>query len=184
MNVIIDYNAGNITSLANAIESLGGEYQISSDAEVIRKAKRVLFPGQGHIGQVMKKLEELKLVEVIRNLQQPFLGICVGMQLLFESSEEGDTQGLGILPGTVRRFSSELNLKVPHVGWNTVREKNEYFYFVHSYYCPINSFTIGTAEYGIPFSAIVQKENFFGTQFHPEKSGKAGLQFLQNFLTL
>ena len=195
MNVIIDYNAGNITSLANALESLGAKYRISSDPQEISAADRVLFPGQGHIAQAMKNLIERELVDCIKNLRQPFLGICVGAQLLHELSEEGNTRGLEILPGTVKRFDASLGLKVPHMGWNTLDEirnaplmngieEGSYVYFVHSYACPVTEFTIAKASYGRGFAAISQKENFYGMQFHPEKSGATGLRLLKNFLEL
>jgi|CXWL01.1.fsa_nt_gi glutamine amidotransferase len=195
MNVIVDYNAGNITSLANALESLGFAYAISSDARVISAADRVLFPGQGHIAQAMRNLVERNLVDCISSLQQPFLGICVGAQLLHEFSEEGDTSGLGILPGTVKRFQDSFELKVPHMGWNTLEkvgdsplmrgiEVQSSVYFVHSYACPMTDFTIAKTNYGIDFAAISQKDNFYGMQFHPEKSGDTGFQLLRNFLTL
>lgn len=180
MNVIIDYNAGNIASLQNALEKLSIRYVVSSDASVISSADKVLFPGQGHIGQAMKNLKERGLVDVMKNLKQPFLGICVGAQLLFESSEEGNTSALGIIPGTIKRFPVSLGLKVPHIGWNTVNL--EYFYFVHSYFLPKNEFTVAETKYGLNFAAIVKRNNFIGVQFHPEKSGAAGHKFLKNFL--
>lgn len=180
MNIIIDYNAGNIQSLKNALERLRVGYVVSSDANIIAKANKVLFPGQGHIGQAMQNLKDRGLVSVIKNLTQPFLGICVGAQLLFDKSEEGDTEALSIIPGIVRRFPSTLGLKVPHIGWNTVN--NEYFYFVHSYFLPVNEFTVAETKYGMQFASIVKRENFTGVQFHPEKSGQAGLAFLKKFL--
>ncbi len=178
MNIIIDYNAGNIASLQYALEKLGAPYKVSSNPEEIAKADRVLFPGQGHIAQAMRNLEERGLVEVIKNLKQPFLGICVGAQLLFDYSEEGSTKALGTIPGIVKRFTNTL--KVPQIGWNQVN--GEYFYFVHSYYLPLNEYTIATTDYGITFASIVKRNNFTGTQFHPEKSGEAGLNLLKNFL--
>ncbi|MDP3976018.1 MAG: imidazole glycerol phosphate synthase subunit HisH [bacterium] len=193
MNIIVDYDAGNITSLCNALEKLKTSFQVSDDESVIRKADKVFFPGQGHMAQARRSLEKKGLIDCIRSLTQPFLGICVGMQLLYDWSEEGETEGLGIVSGKLMRFS-DPDLKVPQMGWNSVTARNdnplfrglneEYFYFVHSYAAPLGDQSIAKAEYGGPFTAACQHKNFSGVQFHPEKSGEAGLQLLKNFLAL
>lgn len=194
MIVLIDYNAGNVTSLCNALERLGADVQVSSDPELIRKAEKVIFPGQGAAGAGMEALRERGLVEVLKTIQVPFLGICLGMQLLFDSSEENETQGLGVLPGRVERFKN-TNFKIPQMGWNSVKQVDgsplfkdipdeAFFYFANSYRAPLNDAMIGLGLYGEPFCAAVQKENFFGVQFHPEKSGENGLKILSNFLAL
>jgi glutamine amidotransferase len=195
MNVLIDYNAGNITSLKNALDKLDAKYLVSSDPKKIQNAERVIFPGQGNIAQAKNNLIENDLVETLQSLKQPFLGICVGMQLLYESSEEGATDGLGVIPGSVKKFDQQEINKVPHMGWNKVQQirdsplfsridSDEYFYFANSYHCPANDFSLAKTEYINSFSSVCQKGNFYGTQFHPEKSAEAGLQLLKNFLSL
>ncbi|RTE51949.1 imidazole glycerol phosphate synthase subunit HisH [Arenibacter aquaticus] len=188
--VIIDYGAGNIQSIKFAFQRLGYEAVLSSDANEIREADKVIFPGVGEASSAMKKLRESKLDLIIPELRQPVLGICLGMQLMCHSSEEGNTQGLGIFDVDVLKFSNDV--KVPQIGWNQINHlksdlfkgirENEHIYLVHSFYAPICKETIAQAEYGIVYSAALQKDNFYGTQFHPEKSSDAGEQILRNFL--
>jgi glutamine amidotransferase len=201
--VVIDYGAGNVKSVCNALDRLDALYEISGDSKVVAQAEKVIFPGVGAAGATMAVLRERGLDEAIRGLRVPVLGICLGMQLLFEKSEEGDTKGLGILPGVVKKFNAiqrweavSTTLKIPQIGWNLVKfadsksplikdiPDESYFYFVHSYAAPLCEFTTGVAFYGQPFTAMIQKDNFFGTQFHPEKSGDVGQQLLGNFLNL
>jgi cyclase len=191
---IIDYNAGNIASVANALERLGFEYVITRDAETILAADKVIFPGQGRAAPAMKDLRESGLDDVIRKIEKPFLGICLGMQLLFEFSEEDNTKCLGILGGTVRKFKGSV--KVPQIGWNTVTQTTYdplfcgipdtmYAYFVNSFYAADSPAVIARSTYGAAScAAIVKKNNFYGTQFHPEKSGALGVQLLKNFCEL
>lgn len=187
--VIIDYGAGNTQSVKFAFERLGVEPVLSDDADVIRCADKVIFPGVGHAKAAMDVLKEKGLDKVIVELKQPVLGICLGMQLMCKHSEEGDVACLGIFNETVSLF--EPKMKVPHVGWNTTtgtwalsKEENNYFYFVHSYYVPKNEHTALTCNYIEPFSAAMQKDNFYAAQFHPEKSGEAGERLLSKFLKL
>lgn len=190
--VIINYGAGNIKSIQFAISRLGYEAVLSNDAEEIKKADKVIFPGVGEASSAMKMLKETGLDALIPQLKQPVLGICLGMQLMCNHSEEGDTQGLGIFDVEVKRFSNEV--KVPQIGWNQIanlktnlfkgiREK-EYIYLVHSFYATICEETIAETEYGILYSTALRKDNFYGVQFHPEKSSTAGEQILENFLNL
>lgn len=189
---IVKYNAGNIQSVAFALERLGKSGTITDDPRIIEKADRVIFPGVGEASSAMKFLREKGLDEVIRNLSQPVLGICLGLQLMCASSEENNTTCLNLFPVKVKRFS--IDLKIPHVGWNQVDnlrsslfkgvEEGSYFYFVHSFYAEISSQTIAETEYGNRFSAAVQFNNFIATQFHPERSGKNGEKILKNFLKL
>ena len=190
--VIINYGAGNIKSIQFAISRLGYEAVLSNDAEKIKNADKVIFPGVGEASSAMKMLKETGLDALIPQLKQPVLGICLGMQLMCNHSEEGDTQGLGIFDVEVKRFSNEV--KVPQIGWNQIanlktnlfkgiREK-EYMYLVHSFYATICEETIAETEYGILYSTALQKDNFYGVQFHPEKSSTAGEQILDNFLKL
>lgn len=194
MIAVIDYNAGNVRSVLNALQRFGVEAVLTADPEVIRKADKIIFPGQGCAGQGMAELEQRALVEVLRSVTQPFLGICLGMQLLFEYSEEDDTQMLGIIPGEVRRFETK-NLPLPQMGWNVLKysgdcplfkgiEDESFVYFVHSYAAGLGPATRAVSFYDGLFSAVVQHENFYGTQFHPEKSGEIGLQMLRNFIEL
>ncbi len=177
----------------NALNRLGVDYTLSRDVRVIQHADKVIFPGVGHAGAAMDSLRKYGLVEVIKNLHQPVLGICVGMQLLCDHSDEGDTACLGILPHPVTRFNGGMELKVPHMGWNTVHpigddglfgeiEHGSYFYFVHSYFVPQIRETTAICTYQLPFSAAVRKDNFYGIQFHAEKSGQVGEKLLSNFL--
>ena len=192
MVAIIDYNAGNVRSLQFALERLGVKSQLTSDPDTIRNADRVIFPGQGAAGSAMEKLKHHGLDQLIPQLNQPVLGICLGMQLLCETTEEGDVEGLGIISGKVVRFSNKV--KVPQMGWNTISKiqtslfqyikENDFMYLVHSFYVPILPETIARSEYDGTYSVALQKDNFYGVQFHPEKSSQAGSQLLQNFLTL
>ncbi len=196
MIAIIDYKAGNICSVENALQRLGAPFLCTADEEAIRRADKVILPGVGHAGFALERLRESGLAPVIRELRQPVLGICVGMQLLCRSSEEGPTEGLGIFDSRVRRFPDNLpEEKVPHMGWNTIGNlesklfaqlpPERHVYFVHSYYATLCPDTIATASYaGVLFSAALKYENFYGTQFHPEKSGSLGAAILRNFLSL
>lgn len=192
---IVKYNAGNIYSVVNALHRLGIEPNITDNAEELQRADHVLFPGQGNALTTMTYLREHRLDEVIRALRQPVLGICVGQQLLCQHSEEGDVDCLGIFPVPVRRFQPQRHAdKVPAMGWNALSQPKEalfqgindgdYVYFVHSFYVPQCPYTIATADYILPYSAALHKDNFWATQFHPEKSGKVGEQILKNFLEL
>ena len=192
MVAIIDYDAGNVRSLQFALERLGVESVLTADSEVIKTAKKVIFPGQGAAGSAMEKLKQTGLDQLIPTLQQPVLGICLGMQLLCDATEEGDVKGLGIVSGKVIRFSDQV--KVPQMGWNTIsklqttlfkgiKEEN-FMYLVHSYYVPLLPETIAQSDYDGAYSVALQKDNFYGVQFHPEKSSTAGSQLLQNFLAL
>ena len=192
MVAIIDYDAGNVRSLQFALERLGVESVLTADSEVIKAAEKVIFPGQGAAGSAMEKLQQTGLDQLIPTLQQPVLGICLGMQLLCDATEEGDVKGLGIVSGKVIRFSDQV--KVPQMGWNTISKlqttlfkgikEEEFMYLVHSYYVPLLPETIAQSDYGGAYSVALQKDNFYGVQFHPEKSSTAGSQLLQNFLAL
>jgi glutamine amidotransferase len=193
---IVYYGAGNIFSLTAALDRLDLNYGMIKKAKDFEKYDRYIIPGVGHAGSAMQKLEDTGLVSSIIALKKPVLGICVGMQLLTIHSEEGDSNLTGIIPLKTRLFSEKLNVKVPHTGWNKVIQSSDnplfsdiipgtHFYFVHSYFIEFNPiFTIALAEYGIKFSAVIQKDNFYGVQFHPEKSGIAGEQLLKNFAHL
>ena len=193
MNVaIIDYDAGNVQSLKFALDKLGVNSILTKDRELISKSDKVIFPGQGAAKNAMNKLHINDLVDLIPKLKQPVLGICLGMQLLFEKTEEGNVNGLGIIKGYVKKFSEKV--KVPQMGWNTLENlesklfnninEGEYMYLVHSYYVPIVPETIGTSEYDLKYSIAVKKNNFYGVQFHPEKSSFSGNKLLNNFLKL
>ena len=190
--VIINYGAGNIQSIKFAIQRLGFEAVLSDNVEEIRAADKVIFPGVGEASSAMKKLKSTGLDQLIPTLKQPVLGICLGMQLMCNYCEEGDTKGLGIFDVDVVKFNNSV--KVPQIGWNQIYNlksalfkgisENEYMYLVHSYYVPMNEEAIATTEYGIKYASALQKDNFYGTQFHPEKSGDVGEQILKNFLKL
>ncbi len=195
MIAIIDYEMGNLRSVGNALDRLGAEWRLTADPGEIRSASKVILPGVGNDAEAMARLRERGLCEVIRDLRRPVLGICVGMQVMCRHSEEGDVDCLGIFDAKVRRFPDEPELKVPHVGWNSISnieskllrgiEKGAYVYYVHSYYAPLCPDTIATTRYGSTmFSAALKYENFYGTQFHPEKSGEVGERILKNFLEL
>ena len=207
MNIaIVKYNAGNIYSVVNALRRMGIEPLLTDDPEELRKADRVLFPGQGEARGAMEYLKARRLDEVIRDLKQPVFGICVGQQLLCKHSEEGDVDCIGIFNAEVKRFRPEKHEdKVPCMGWNELEVRGEwrevsgeyqtnplmeglgehpYVYFVHSYYVPVCEETIATANYILPYSASMHKDNFYTCQFHPEKSGKVGEQILKNFMEL
>lgn len=196
MNIaIVKYNAGNIYSVVNALKRLGIEPLLTDDAELLAKSDKVLFPGQGEASGAMSYLKERRLDEVIKNLKQPVLGICVGQQLLCKHSEEGNTDCIGIFDAEVKRFCPTRHEdKVPAMGWNALYNTksplfkgftdNEFVYFVHSYYVPLCDATIATADYILPYSAALCKDNFYSTQFHPEKSGSVGERILKNFLEI
>ncbi len=196
MIAIVDYNAGNIRSVENALGRLGAEYSLTSDPEVITRADRVILPGVGEASSAMRSLSATGLVPVIKSLTQPVLGICIGLQLMCSFSEEGDTECLGIFSPAVRRFPEASGVKIPHTGWDTVTElkgplfkgvpEDSFVYYVHSF-CPelSSAQTVAVTEYaGVRFSAALRKDNFFGTQFHPEKSGSTGAEILRNFIEL
>jgi len=192
---IIDYGFGNITSLVNSIKKIGANYTVTSNPQEINSATKVIFPGVGHANKAMQELKKRSLIEVIKKIQVPFLGICLGMQLLLSTSEEGNTDCLNIIKGKVQKFKTKL--KVPQIGWNKVRlqfqsklfqdiPNNSFFYFVHSYYCNLDNKnnSTGSTEYGKSFCSALELDNFFSVQFHPEKSGETGLKLLQNFWRL
>ena len=195
MIAIIDYDAGNIKSVANALERLGVQYALTDDPAAIRSAEKVILPGVGNAAAAMHSLRAKGLEPVIRSLRQPVLGICVGMQLMCRRSEEGDVACMDIFDCEVKRFPSEPGVKVPHMGWNSLGNldskllrdlpANPYVYFVHSYYAGLCQDTIATCRHGSTmFSAALKYEKFYGTQFHPEKSGDVGETILKNFLAL
>jgi glutamine amidotransferase len=189
---IVNYGAGNIKSIQFAFQRLGYEAKLTSDAEDLLNADKVIFPGVGEASSAMHKLRESGLDELIPQLKQPVLGICLGMQLMCQHTEEGNTKGLGIFNTKVKRFSN--NVKVPQMGWNTVKnlksdlfkniDEESYMYLVHSYYAINCNESIATSDYEIEYASALENDNFFGVQFHPEKSGKTGEQLLKNFLKL
>lgn len=196
--VIIKYNAGNIKSVDYALQRLGLQAEITNNHEAVRSADKVIFPGVGEASTTMSYLKKKKLDALIKELKQPVLGICLGMQLMCKYSEERDTTCIGIFDETVKKFNPEHDknniAKVPQMGWNNIYSlkggifdqslENKYFYFVHSYYVTKGNDTAATCDYILPFSAALWKDNFYATQFHPEKSGKAGAQILKNFIKL
>lgn len=190
---IIDSGGANIASVRYAIERLGIDPQVTTDAQTLRAATHVILPGVGAAADCMERLRSANLVDTIRSLRQPLLGVCVGMQLLFESSEEGDVACLGLLPGRVHRFADRDGLPVPHMGWNQLEftrpspllddvASGDHVYFVHSYCAPVNESAVATTTYGERFASIVRRGNVFGAQFHPERSARAGSLVLRNFL--
>lgn len=195
---IVKYNAGNVFSVKCALKRIGVDAVVTDDVDSLRRADKVIFPGVGEAGTAMSYLRERGLDRVIADLRQPVLGICIGLQLLCRSSEEGDTQGIGVFAPDVKRFDAKLagGLKIPHMGWNTIevtRENKlldsglngEWVYYVHSYYAPVcEAETIAVTDYVNRFSAALQKDNFYATQFHPEKSGKVGERVLRNFIEI
>jgi imidazole glycerol-phosphate synthase subunit HisH len=190
---VIKYNAGNIQSVRYALDRLQADFAVTDDPEVIKAADKVIFPGVGEASTTMAFLKEKKFDLLIRDLKQPVLGICLGMQLLCSHSDENDTPCLGIFEETVRKLSPGEGLKVPHMGWNSLRNvsgwisaelENQFVYFVHSYYVPLSLHTVAQTEYGVSFSAAMKKNNFYAVQFHPEKSAEAGEKVLQSFLKL
>ncbi len=192
---IFDYGAGNLQSVRNTLGAIGACYELVRDAEGLRKATKIILPGVGHFGQMMRAIDQLDvrsaLVERIR-AGVPFLGICLGLQGLFATSEEApEERGLGIFQGEVARFRGDL--RIPHMGWNRVRPVREsrllkgagdapYLYFAHSYYCPVVPETAGTCEYMVPYTAVLESDNVYGVQFHPEKSGATGMAMVRNFV--
>jgi imidazole glycerol-phosphate synthase subunit HisH len=192
--VILKYNAGNIRSVLYALERIGAGAEVTDDPETIRRADKVIFPGVGEASTAMQYLRERKLDQLIRNLQQPVLGICLGLQLMCTHSEENETDCMGIFNTGVKKFSTESGLKIPQIGWNKVEvgpvplfrgiPEEPYCYFVHSYYAALCADTTAVTEYGIRFSSALQKGNFYGVQFHPEKSAGTGEQILKNFIQL
>ena len=193
--VIIDSGGANIGSVGYALERIGADYTFSAEKDEIQNAKWVILPGVGYAAKAMEWLARHDLIDVIRELTQPVLGICVGMQLLFEHLQEGDVAGLGIIKGEVKPFAKNPlseHLSLPHMGWNAIKWTkpiksmehfdSDYFYFIHSYYTPISEYTLATCDYGTPFSAICKKDNFVGIQCHPEKSAQNGATFLKAFL--
>lgn len=195
MITIVDYAAGNIKSVTSALTRLGAEYILSADPKIISSAEKVILPGVGNASAAMQDLKDKGLPEVIRGLRKPLLGICVGMQLLCRHSEEGDVDCIGLFDNYVKKFTPSKECKVPHMGWNSISNlesklfkninERSFVYFVHSYYANLSTDTIATCRYaGEMFSAALKYENFYGTQFHPEKSGDIGEQILKNFLKL
>lgn len=194
MIAIIDYKMGNLRSVENALHRLGAEFEVTADAEKIVRADRVLLPGVGNAAEAMHNLRQAGLPEVIKSLRRPVLGICVGMQVMCRHSDEGDAECMGIFDARVKRFTPTPTEKVPHVGWNQIGnlekklftdiKSGSFVYFVHSYYAELCPDTIATTRHGLLFSSALKYENFYGTQFHPEKSGDTGEQIIKNFLEL
>ncbi|WP_298951261.1 imidazole glycerol phosphate synthase subunit HisH [uncultured Nonlabens sp.] len=198
MIAIVKYNAGNIGSVTNALNRLGIKNKVTDDPEELKAADKVIFPGVGEAGTAMNYLRERGLDEVIKNLKQPVLGICLGMQLMCNHSEEGDTECLGIFNTTVKKFPTTAGMKVPHMGWNSLNTEvvNQQstilqglqpaadVYYVHSFYAEVCENTVAACDYILPFSSVLQKDNFYATQFHPEKSASIGEEILKNFISL
>jgi glutamine amidotransferase len=191
---VLQYNAGNVQSVLHALNRLGVEGLLTDSPEILQSADKVIFPGVGEAGSAMKYLQAKGLDKIIKNLKNPVLGICLGLQLLCKHSEESDTECLGIFDLNVRLFPKSTDFKVPHVGWNTIYNlknkilaeisENAHVYYVHSYFAELGKETIAQTDYIVPFSAVLQKDNFWATQFHPEKSGSVGEKILHNFLNL
>lgn len=195
MIAVIDVSGNNLTSLGNALSRLGFDYVLTHDAQQIRNASHVILPGVGTADYGMNALQNHGLVEVLKSLTQPLLGICLGMQLLLESSEESEVACLGLIPGRVKRLTKKNDFPVPHMGWNQLQwrqdsplqrglSKQDYVYFVHSYALSTQEYAVARCEYSEPFTAIVNKDNVWGMQFHPEKSAQTGMLLLKNFLEL
>ncbi|HSW70989.1 MAG TPA: imidazole glycerol phosphate synthase subunit HisH [Gammaproteobacteria bacterium] len=195
MIVIVDSGGANLVSVISSIKRLGVDVIVSSSRQDIEKASHVILPGVGSARNIMKRLNELKLVEVLRSLTRPVLGICVGMQILFEQSEEGPTPGLGIMRGRVEKLPMMPGLILPHMGWNSLEAikacrlmmgvpANAYVYYVHGFAAAVTPYTVMKSQHGVFFSAVVQHRNFMGVQFHPERSGKIGNQILKNFVEM
>jgi len=195
---IIDYGAGNLRSVQNTLAEIGAPYRLVHTAEQLRAASKVILPGVGHFGQMMRALEMMQMREPIKKIianKVPFLGICLGLQAMYERSEEApELQGFGVLPGEIKRFTN-TNLRVPHMGWNEIEPRpgttllhnlgpKPHLYFAHSYYAPVGPATAATCTYGEPYTAVVETDNLFGVQFHPEKSGPLGLCIVKNFINL
>lgn len=192
MIALIDYGAGNLKSVANALKDFKAEYFITDKSEEIESADKIIFPGVGEAASAIAKLKDKEIFDTIKNTNKPLLGICLGMQLLATFSEERNTKCLDVISVIVKQFDA-AEVKVPHMGWNKVAfetrnrlfndvDSGEHFYFANSYYVPITEYTIASTNYGVSFSAAVNKNNFYGVQFHPEKSGKMGLKILKNFI--
>ncbi len=190
---LVDAGGANIGSVRHALQRLGVEAQLTADARVIAAADRVILPGVSTAATVMGRLQEQGLVDTLRQLEAPLLGVCVGMQLLFEHSEEGDTPCLGLLPGKVVKLPASTRIRVPHMGWNTLQplrasslmqgiEAGEHAYFVHSYAAPVTGDCLSSSEHGVPFAAVVQRGRVAGAQFHPERSSTVGARLLRNFI--
>jgi imidazole glycerol phosphate synthase glutamine amidotransferase subunit len=194
---ILDYGAGNLRSVENTLAEIGAEYELVRDSAALAKAKKIILPGVGHFGQMMRALDAMDVrCTLLQKLQSgtPFLGICLGLQGLFEKSEEApELPGLGIFPGTIRRFAADA--RVPHMGWNELAPKPDskllnnvgprpFVYFAHSYYAPVVDATAATCSYTVPYTAVLEHRNIFGVQFHPEKSGPLGLKIVKNFVDL
>lgn len=195
MITIIEIGCANTASVLFALERLGANARLSSDPAEIAAASKVVLPGVGAAGFAMSRIRELGLVDTIRGLKVPLLGVCLGQQLLFEASEEGDVECLGLIPGRVTKMTATPDMVVPHMGWNQLEvikadpltegvTNGDFAYFVHSYVCPVNDYTLATSTYGAPFAAMVRKDNVFGCQFHPERSSAIGAQILKNFVDL
>ena len=194
MIALIDYGAGNLKSVANALDDLKVDYLITNKSNEIESAEKIIFPGVGEATSAMNKLWDKGIIDTIKKTEKPLLGICLGMQLLATFSEERNTKCLDVVKSVVKQFDS-TEVKVPHMGWNKVEYMNqnklfsgvksgEHFYFANSFYVPVSEYTIASTNYGLTFSASINKNNFYGVQFHPEKSGKTGLQILRNFIEL
>ena len=197
MTTVVDYGAGNLRSVCNTLEALGAPYEVTNQPEAVNRAQKIILPGVGHFGQMIRALDDLKLREpLLKRMRDgaPFLGICVGLQCLFEGSEESPgSRGLGIFPGTIRRFIGDA--RIPHMGWNSLEPlrpsrllgglgDEPFTYFAHSYYAPVIPETAATCTYIQPYSAILERDNVFAVQFHPEKSGTIGQGVVNNFLQL
>ena len=193
MLAIAQYGAGNIFSLCKAIERIGAPYVVTSNIEELEKATHIILPGVGEAASVIKEMESIGLISFLQSTVKPVLGICIGMQVMCSYSQEGDTRCMGLFPNKVEKLKGD-NIKIPHMGWNRVKnskgalfngiKNGEWFYFVHSYAPSLDSSTIAVAEHGVVFSSALNNRNYYGTQFHPEKSGEAGEQLLRNFLSL